>query len=221
MTTKPISFGPQDEAEINILPMLKDHKVSEAEKRGGLVEEIMHRYHIATIEATKEMFWCDAGVYVPGAEQKILAELDTLGGFLIDNHMRSEVISTIRAKTFKPRSDFDRDLNVVNLKNGLPDIETGKFTEGHDGNYLSTIQLPIYYDKNARCPNIIKFLTSTLDNEYLGTVIRLFGYVLYRKSIYHKAFMLTGAGSNGKSTFIDLLTAFIGRTTLAIFHSKI
>jgi P4 family phage/plasmid primase-like protien len=171
----------------------------------------MHRYNIATIEATKEMLWCNAGVSVPGAEQKILAELDTLGGFLIDNHMRSEVVSTIRAKTFKPRSDFDRDLNVLNLKNGLLDIKTGKFIEGHDGNYLSTIQLPIYYDKNARCPNIIKFLTNTLDNEYLGTVIRLFGYVLYRKSIYHKAFMLTGDGSNGKSTFIDLLTAFVGK----------
>lgn len=44
----------------------------------------------------------------------------------------------------------------------------------------------------------------------MPTVEELFGYALTQSTQYQKAFMLTGTGANGKSTFINLLTFFVG-----------
>lgn len=204
-----LSFGPADEAEVNILSLLKDKTRSESEKRGALVEEVLHRYHIVTIEETDEMLWYNAGVYVSGAEQKIQAELQILAQFELTNHMRGEVIRTIRSMTYRRRADFDEHLNILNLKNGLLHIETGEFAE-HSWGDLSTIQLPVYFDRTATCPEIMKFLTSAFGREELKVVIRMLGYLLLRSSRYEKAFMLTGSGANGKSTLLKLLKAFLG-----------
>lgn len=204
-----MGFGLQDEAEVDLLATLKDKDTPEADKRGALVEEILHRYHIATIEETGEMLWCSAGVHIPGAEQKVQAELQNLAGFELTNHMRSEVMATIRAMTFKPRAEFDKDPAILNLKNGLLSLETGEFTD-HSWAHLSLVQLPVYYNKNAACPNIMRFLTSTLGADELKIVIRMLGYLLLRSSMYEKAFMLTGSGSNGKSTLLKLVKTFIG-----------
>ena len=75
------------------------------------------------------MLWYNAGVYVSGAEQKIQAELQILAQFELTNHMRGEVIRTIRSMTYRRRADFDEHLNILNLKNGLLHIETGEFAE--------------------------------------------------------------------------------------------
>lgn len=72
MTAKPVTFGPEDEAELDIMSILTDPKQSEAGKKGALVEEILHRFTIKTLEDTNEMLYYDAGVYKGGAEAKII-----------------------------------------------------------------------------------------------------------------------------------------------------
>ena len=209
-----LSFGPEDEAEVNILSKLRDPRTAISEKRGMLVEEILYRYHIATIEETDEMLWCSQGVYIPGAEQKIQAELQTLAQFDLDNHTRSEVMRTIRSMTYKPREEFDKDANILNLKNCLLNVETGEFSE-HSWEYLSRVQLPVYYDKTATCPNILRFLRSALGPDEFKVVIRMVGYLLICSSKYEKAFMNTGIGANGKSTWLKTLKAFLGADNIS------
>ena len=40
--------------------------------------------------------------------------------------------------------------NILNVKNGLLDIETGKL-DPHTPDHLSTVQIPVEYDPSARC----------------------------------------------------------------------
>ena len=212
-----------DEAEVNIRNLLASNDKTEAEKKAALVEEILHRYSVKTLDDTDEILYYNGnGIYVKGAESKILQELDVLGDYLITNHMRGEVLATIRARTYTARSKFDKDPNVLNLNNGFLDVDAMEFHYRQDiekgdrlHGYLSMSQLPIDYDPDATCPAFIKFLREILEPEYIGTVAKLLGYLLYRKSVFHKAFMFCGEGSNGKSTLINVIEAFIGKENRA------
>lgn len=209
-----MAFGPLEETELNIMSMLKDPKYSEAERRGALVEEVRNRLDIATLEDTEEIKVYTLGKYVKSGEQRIKAELQELGGFEITNHMRSEVIATIKAMTGVPRSAFDTDPDILNLKNGLLNIATGEFKE-HTPEHLSMVQLPIEYRPGQGCPKIAKFLKETLEPEQVLTVVKILGYILLRSARYEKAFLLVGEGANGKSVFIKLIVAFVGKENSA------
>jgi putative DNA primase/helicase len=196
--------------EDDIVNPLADKELSDAEKRAFLVNEVMTRLQLKTLEDTDEILYYEGGIYCKGAEARIVSELQRIGGYEITNSIRSEVLAAIRAQTYVSRDDFDRDTHILNVKNGLLNVETGLFIS-HTPNYLSLSQLPVAYNPKASCPNITKFLASTLDNQQLKTVVRMFGYTLLRSARYEKAFMLTGEGSNGKSVLIKLLVAFVGK----------
>src|SRR5262249_27427377 len=109
---------------------------------------------------------------------------------------------------------FDSDIDIVNLQNGLLNIHTLAFTE-HSPDYLSLVQLPIKYDPNAKCPNVLKFLGKVLKPKNVFTALELFGYCLYRTSKYEKALLCVGKGANGKGTFLSLLGHFLGKKNTA------
>jgi putative DNA primase/helicase len=203
------SFGPLDEAEVSIMRMLQDDNLSEADKKGALVEEIQRRLSLATLDDTNEILFYHQGKYVKGAEAKILQELEQIAGHLINNRLRSEVLASIRARTYKAREEFDKAPNILNLANCLLNVETGEATE-HSPDFLSISQLPVSYDPKAKCPDFCKFLRETLEPEDIAVIVKMLGYLLLRSSVYEKAFMLCGEGSNGKSTLIKTIATFLG-----------
>jgi P4 family phage/plasmid primase-like protien len=127
----------------------------------------------------------------------------------ITTHQVQEVINHVKRKTGVDRSSFDCDPAVLNLQNGLLDIHTGEFRE-HSSAHLSLVQLPIKYDPNAKCPNILRFLGQVLKPNYVFTALELFGYCLYKTAKYEKAVMCVGKGDNGKSTFLKVFEHFLG-----------
>jgi putative DNA primase/helicase len=70
--------------------------------------------------------------------------------------------------------------------------------------------LPITFDPNAKCPEILKFLGQALHAQDVFTAMKIIGYCLYRNNKYEKAVMLYGPGSNGKGVFIKLIELFVG-----------
>jgi putative DNA primase/helicase len=107
------------------------------------------------------------------------------------------------------RNEFNSNESVINVLNGLLDIHTGEHKD-HSSDFLSTIQLPIKYDLNAKCPNILRFLGQVLHPQDIFTAMEIIGYVLLKSNKYEKAFMLFGSGDNGKSVFIKLIESFLG-----------
>lgn len=122
---------------------------------------------------------------------------------------RNEIIGHIKYHTMVERQEFDKDMDMINVKNGLLDFSTGEIKQ-HTSDYLSLVQLPVTFYQGASCPKIIKFLTEILTKEEISTIVRVLGYCLYRSAKYEKAFMLVGAGRNGKSVLIKLIEFLVG-----------
>ena len=51
--------------------------------------------------------------------------LEETAGYSINGHKRREIIDHIKYRTMIEREDFDSDPNIIDLKNGLLDMNTG------------------------------------------------------------------------------------------------
>jgi putative DNA primase/helicase len=206
---QPFTWGPIDKIELDIMELLQSDK-PEAEKKGALVEELLSRFEIGTMDDTDEMLNYDGGIFKAGAKNKLIAEMESIGLHLINNHMRNEVLASIRARTYVQRADFDKDPAVLNLKNGLLNIQTGKFLD-HTSEYPSMIQLPVDYNPNATCRPIIEFLYDMLvDPKDVPLVLEHIAYCLFADKDLQKELTLTGPPDSGKSVLLFLITAVLG-----------
>ena len=122
----------------------------------------------------------------------------------------------------RTRVQYDKDQYRLNFENGELPIanvdDNGNLTKGsrklqhHDkGNYSTTI-IPYDYDPKATTPRFMKFLKTFSGNseemaEYLQLVA---GYTLFGQNIWEHFFVLHGAGSTGKSTFLKILSSVLG-----------
>lgn len=78
-----------------------------------------------------------------------------------------------------------------------------------------TFSLPTFFDKNADTKPIKDFLTSLVetDDDY-ELLIQIVAQALLQDENYQQAYLMTGGGSNGKSTFITLTTRLVGDTNI-------
>ena len=175
----------------------------------SITEKILQNHTFATMNDTGEIYHYDiqSGVYVQGGNVLIETEAEEYEN-KISTYKAGEIKNKIRRRTYVSRTDFDRDSNLLNLKNGLLNIMTGQLV-GHSPEYLSLVQLPINYDPKAKCPNILRFLGQVLRPKDVFTVLQVFGYCLYRTSKYEKAIMCCGKGDNGKGTLLRLFERFL------------
>ena len=81
--------------------------------------------------------------------------------------------------------------------------------------YKSFQQLPIKYDKTAECPKIDAFLKETFGEERFTFICEIFGYLMSSSILHQKAFIFYGEASTGKTTFLELLTRFIGKRLIS------
>ncbi|WP_052476118.1 phage/plasmid primase, P4 family [Cohnella kolymensis] len=121
-----------------------------------------------------------------------------------------EVAHYIETQTYVEPNEFNSDDGRISLLNGLFDLANRSLSP-HIPERLSTIQLPVTYDQNAKCPQIETFLAEVLPADTIHTVLEFIGYCLIMNAKYEKALMLTGTGANGNSTFIKLISTFLGK----------
>lgn len=126
------------------------------------------------------------------------------------SNYEAEVIKPIEREV--PLVDtLDPYRKFINLENGMLNLETFEI-EFHSPNYLSSIQLPIKYDKNAKCDRFMEFINEiTMGNNQLIKVLQeIIGYCLTAETKAEKAFYFYGTGSNGKSVLAKLIKALVG-----------
>jgi P4 family phage/plasmid primase-like protien len=77
-------------------------------------------------------------------------------------------------------------------------------------------KLPVKYDPAADCPHIKNFLLEiAASEEDVKILLEVIGFCLYREYFIAKALMLVGGGSNGKSTFLNLVKVFLGKENVS------
>ena len=125
-------------------------------------------------------------------------------------HRINEVLAHIQDTSWVQILEMNKHKNLINLRNGMLDWQTGKLFE-HDPKYYSSIRIPVVYDPSADSSKIAEWLETTLkDAELIQLVFELLGYSLIPDTSMCKAFMLVGSGKNGKSTFISVMEQLLG-----------
>jgi putative DNA primase/helicase len=125
------------------------------------------------------------------------------------SHYVSEVTGHIQRLTYKQRKDFNRFPTFLTLKNHTLDLSDHTILP-HNKEFRATIAVPTVYDPKAACPAIIKFLSEIVKPEDVTLLLEIIGWCLDANSGMQKLVMMLGSGANGKSTFLELLRAFIG-----------
>lgn len=182
-----------------------------------LAESIMADYHFKTLKDSDEILFYSDGIYVYGAKSFIAGEVNKRLGFLYSEHRKNEVIGYIKAATYIDRNRFNNNKNLINLKNGLLDINSKKL-HPHTHEVLSTIRIPLTFDiftPSSGFGKIESFLYEVLDLGDIAIIQELLGYLLIPDYRYQRAFLFCGNGRNGKSTLINLIQYFLGKENCA------
>lgn len=106
---------------------------------------------------------------------------------------------------------LDADPWRLNCLNGVLDLRTGQL-HPHRRSDLLTKLAPVAYEHEATCPTWLAFLNSIMggNDELIGFLQRFAGYCLTGVIREHVLVVCYGTGSNGKSTFLETLTAMLG-----------
>ena len=114
-----------------------------------------------------------------------------------------------------PLSAFDKNPDLLNLKNGLLDLGTGDLLP-HDPKYRLMKQAGVEFDASAKCPVFDRFLEEILEPEVGEFLMRAFAYSLLGRGDKQLAFVLLGSGLNGKTTLENAICGLAGSYTTAV-----
>ena len=124
-----------------------------------------------------------------------------------------EVLKLVQIGSYEPKEHFIEDPDVIVLKNGVLKLDEKKL-KSYNAVYNAKSRLPLKYDPSATCPRILKFL-SEVAPDYLEFLQQWTGYHLLKDYRYQRCVVLVGDGDNGKSTYLNLLTAFLGQENVS------
>ncbi|MEM4098971.1 MAG: phage/plasmid primase, P4 family, partial [Candidatus Micrarchaeaceae archaeon] len=180
-------------------------------------DHILEHFRIITTNAGMYVYDENRGVYRPDMEKTIESWAEAqahISGENISIHYVAEMFAHVQRRTYN--SNITKNLNIINIKNGLLNVKTGEFIDHTpDPAYFSTAQIPVAYDPNAKCPAIMKFLSETVLPEDIPVIQEFVGYIFYNGYPKAAALLLVGGGSNGKSTFINLVKALLGTENIS------
>ena len=176
-----------------------------------LADTICEKNHFAVDAGGKLHRFAD-GVYQPDAEQFVKREVKRLCRLW---KAADQWSTTLAKETYEfIRVDatalWDRPpLDKINLKNGLLRV-ADQILLPHDPEFLSVVQFPVTYDPKATCPAVEKFAGEVLPDDAADLLFIIIAWLMLPDTSIQQAILLTGEGSNGKSTLLKLIIAFLG-----------
>lgn len=171
-------------------------------------------------EAVMESVICGFGtdderfyVYEGGVWELGKSRLEAEIARLLNNRYRgshaTNALELIKHHSRTRRITRDPLPQYVNVPNGMVDWSAGTL-EPHSPDYCSTVQLPVEYDPDAKCPEFEHFLEQVLPPDCLEFIWELIGYTMYSGNPLQLAVLLHGSGRNGKGTLIRFLERLLG-----------
>jgi putative DNA primase/helicase len=108
-------------------------------------------------------------------------------------------------------ANFDRDVDLFAVKNGVIDLKTGELRAARAQDFLRRCA-NVEYIKDATCPLWLKFIDQVTcgDAELAKFLQRCIGYTLFGHTKSQVFFVLEGSGSNGKGSLLRTLAAMLG-----------
>jgi putative DNA primase/helicase len=214
-------------------------KKEKLKQREDYVDELITEWNLKTMQDTDEIYYYEKnrGIFLPHAEHMIKSTLEEKFGYddptnpdsipLTNNDIK-EYLGHIHRRTYIDRNAFDPDIEWIGTQNCMVNLLTGESRE-FNPEFLCTVSLPVRFDDSPEtrktqlaecailgsaaigsCPRIMKFLYDVMSPEDVETVLDFIAYCLWRHYKFAIWILFNGAGQNGKSTLINLITKFLG-----------
>lgn len=134
----------------------------------------------------------------------------------IINSTRTPRLEIIRYLELKAEEVDMESPKLITLKNGVLNLENKTLSE-FTPDYKIKNKVPVNYNPAAYSEAMDKTLDKICCNDKnLRLLIEeMVGYLFFRRNELGKCFILTGKGSNGKSTLLDVIKRMIGKENLA------
>jgi len=168
------------------------------------IQKIKNEYYFMNPEKTK------GGVKVAAARLKFSTNCENRDRDL-QMIRKASILQGLQGIRTSP-DDFDRQSYFLNVDNGTIDLRDGKIKDADTKDLLSK-QSPIKYNPDAKCPKWDKFLKQiTCWEEYfhqesddlIHYLQVTLGYFLTGENDYHRVWIASGEGRNGKNTLISM-----------------
>ena len=191
-----------------------------------IVDYWKERNDIVAIEEINKIYIYRGGLYIPLTDAKIKywinayldepTEQEEKDQDFLDVKFTTALLHQVKNRLFSvliSLDEFDKYEWRVNCLNGYIDLRNGSYMphfKFDEHPYLSLIQIPIHYDKEAKCPAINKFIIEVFGADRISFIYEIISYLLYRSNKLHKSFIFFGEASSGKTSFIEMIRIFLG-----------
>ncbi|RLA82646.1 MAG: hypothetical protein DRG78_06570 [Epsilonproteobacteria bacterium] len=150
--------------------------------------------------------------------KKCISKIDDME--FIESKFILKVLDELFMQYYELHPYTDKDITYINMLSNVLSIDKDGTikTVAHNKKYNFMYQLPYDYDKDIASPVFDKFLKTSLGDPELANVMgEYLGYILNTNSRKHeKSLFLYGDGSNGKSTFINIIKALYGVENISV-----
>ncbi|WP_287582432.1 phage/plasmid primase, P4 family [Candidatus Borrarchaeum sp.] len=170
---------------------------------------ISNNHHFFTFKDSRECYFYEKGIYKQNGEVIIEKDIQEILKEQTTTHIINEIMANIKIMNYGEREVFNTNISLICVENGILNLETKEMIP-HSPEHYFLVKIPVLYDENAECPEIEKFIAAIVAAGDKDILQELVGYCLQRDYRYQVSIMFLGEGANGKSTFLNLLKAFLG-----------
>lgn len=193
-----------------------DNEKWRADDRGFMTR--MVKNVVVELKAAQKQIEEDARNISDSDERKeVFKKAGLVGAWAKRTQMAATISNTIRLASCEEGisvryKDFDSKGQFFGVKNGIVDLRTGVLVQGQP-KYLMMLSSNVEYNPEAECPNWERFLREVTNDDAgkMDLLQQIAGSALVGNT-KEKMFIFSGAGSNGKSTFINMLSRVLGST---------
>lgn len=184
--------------------------------------QILESIPFVTIEDTGELWTYlgdKHGYYISRGEVFLKKQCATCGdNRACDPGVLRRLIMKIKGSSYKKRIEFIHPEGLINLKDGVFDLNQEKLLE-HNHEYYFKGVLNVIYDKSAKCPVWEKSIRDmVVDEENYFKFQKWTGYHFVRGNIEQKALGLFGISKSGKSKSLMILRDLLGKENVTNFE---
>jgi len=128
-----------------------------------------------------------------------------------NSHHINSVINLASSKMAVKSDIFDQNGMIINLQNGIYDLDAFQLRSHSAADYMSKIA-SVNYIIDSKCPRWLKFINEFTcgDQEFSIYLQKLCGLCLTDDVSMQALHVLYGSGANGKSLFLKIISKILG-----------